>query len=72
MRPLRLQSFLLAAIGVLALASCGKSATSSGVEGTNAAAKQSWYTPLSPALQDELRQRALSQTELSESDETES
>jgi len=68
MRPLRTSLFLPAMIGAALVAGCGEATKSSGVEGTNASAKQSWYTPLSPAIQDELRQRALHQTELQQTE----
>jgi len=72
MKARRSRPFLIAAICAVWIVGCGQATTTTGVEGSNASAKQSWYTPLSPALQDALRQRALYQTELSESDETES
>ena len=67
-----LRVLLLATFCAALMTGCGEGPKSTGVEGTNVAGKQAWYTPLSPATQDELRQRALYQTELSESDETSS
>jgi len=72
MKARRSHPFLLATICAAWIVACGQTTTTTGVEGSNASAKQGWYTPLPPALQDELRQRALYQTELSETDETES
>lgn len=51
--------FGLAVLVCVIAAGCSKPATTDagGIEGTNAAAKQSWETPRSPAALDQLRNR---------------
>jgi len=49
--------FLLAMSLIALLGSCSKPAATSDADGTNAAQKQAWVTPLSPAVEDALRDR---------------